>query len=76
MPVAQATLPFVCKWASATDIVTRSNWPKRICQAFLTPSQPTTTVVLSGPMTFFFGSAYLQFHVNRINRWKKTGTPI
>ena len=28
---------------------------------------------LSGVMTFFFSSVYLQFHVNRIARWKKTG---
>jgi hypothetical protein len=31
-------------------IVTLLNWPKRISHAFLTPSQPTTTTVLSGPM--------------------------
>jgi hypothetical protein len=28
---------------------------------------------LSGPMTFFFSTVYLQYHVNRIHRWKKTG---
>ena len=28
---------------------------------------------LSGVMTFFFGTIYLQYHVNRIARWKKTG---
>jgi hypothetical protein len=28
---------------------------------------------LSAPMTFFFSSIYLQYHVNRIARWKKTG---
>jgi hypothetical protein len=28
---------------------------------------------LSGVMTFFFSTVYLQFHVNRIARWKKTG---
>ena len=28
---------------------------------------------LSGVMTFFFSTIYLQFHVNRIARWKKTG---
>jgi hypothetical protein len=28
---------------------------------------------LSGAMTFFFSSIYLQYHVNRIARWKKTG---
>jgi hypothetical protein len=29
---------------------------------------------LSGPMTFFFSTVYLQYHVNRIARWKATGT--
>jgi hypothetical protein len=28
---------------------------------------------LNGVMTFFFSSIYLQYHVNRIARWKKTG---
>ena len=28
---------------------------------------------LSGVMTFFFSSVYLQYHINRIARWKKTG---
>lgn len=28
---------------------------------------------LSGVMTFFFSTIYLQYHVNRIARWKKTG---
>ena len=30
-------------------------------------------LVLNGVMTFFFSSIYLQYHVNRIARWKKTG---
>ena len=30
-------------------------------------------LTLSGPMTFFFSTVYLQYHVNRIARWKKTG---
>lgn len=30
-------------------------------------------LTLSGVMTFFFGTIYLQYHVNRIARWKKTG---
>jgi hypothetical protein len=30
-------------------------------------------LTLSGPMTFFFSTVYLQYHVNRIHRWKKTG---
>lgn len=28
---------------------------------------------LSGVMTFFFSTVYIQYHVNRIARWKKTG---
>jgi hypothetical protein len=28
---------------------------------------------MSGAMTFFFGILYIQYHVNRIARWKKTG---
>jgi hypothetical protein len=28
---------------------------------------------MSGGMTFFFSSMYLQYHVNKIARWKKTG---
>jgi hypothetical protein len=28
---------------------------------------------MSGVMTFFFSSLYLQYHVNKIARWKKTG---
>ena len=28
---------------------------------------------LSGAMTFFFSSIYIQYHINRIARWKKTG---
>ncbi|MCL2659142.1 MAG: DUF4339 domain-containing protein [Acidobacteriaceae bacterium] len=28
---------------------------------------------LSGGMIFFFQSIYLQFHINRITRWKRTG---
>jgi hypothetical protein len=30
-------------------------------------------LTLSGAMTFFFGTIYLQYHINRIARWKKTG---
>jgi GYF domain 2 len=30
-------------------------------------------LVLSGAMTFFFSTVYLQYHVNEIARWKKTG---
>ena len=29
---------------------------------------------LSGPMTFFFSTIYLQYHVNQIAKWKKTGS--
>lgn len=28
---------------------------------------------LSGVMTFFFSTVYIQYHINRIARWKKTG---
>ena len=28
---------------------------------------------MSGVMTFFFSTIYIQYHVNRIARWKKTG---
>lgn len=30
-------------------------------------------LTLSGVMTFFFSTVYLQFHVNRIAKWKRTG---
>ncbi len=30
-------------------------------------------LTLSGAMTFFFSSIYIQYHINRIARWKKTG---
>jgi hypothetical protein len=29
---------------------------------------------LSGVMTFFFSTVYLQYHINRLHRWKKSGT--
>jgi hypothetical protein len=28
---------------------------------------------LSGGMTFFFSTVYLQFHINKIAKWKQTG---
>lgn len=28
---------------------------------------------LSGPMTFFFSTIYLQYHVNKVAKWKQTG---
>lgn len=28
---------------------------------------------LSGAMTFFFSTVYLQYHINRLAKWKKTG---
>jgi hypothetical protein len=28
---------------------------------------------LSGVMTFFFSTVYIQYHINAIARWKKTG---
>jgi len=30
---------------------------------------------LSGVMTFFFNIVYLQYHINAIARWRKTGVP-
>ncbi len=30
-------------------------------------------LTMSGVMTFFFSTVYIQFHINRIARWKKTG---
>jgi hypothetical protein len=36
-------------------------------------STENISLVLSGVMTFFFSSVYLQYHVNSIARWKKTG---
>lgn len=30
-------------------------------------------LTLSGGMTFFFSTAYIQYHINRLARWKKTG---
>lgn len=30
-------------------------------------------LTLSGVMTFFFSTVYIQYHINRIARWKKTG---
>jgi hypothetical protein len=38
-------------------------------------SNPTENIGLrlSGVMTFFFSTVYLQYHINRISRWKKTG---
>lgn len=30
-------------------------------------------LAMSGVMTFFFSTVYIQYHVNRIARWKKTG---
>jgi hypothetical protein len=31
-------------------------------------------LTLSGAMTFFFSTVYIQYHINRLHRWKKTGT--
>ncbi len=30
-------------------------------------------LAMSGVMTFFFGTIYIQYHINRLARWKKTG---
>jgi hypothetical protein len=36
-------------------------------------SRENIGLTLSGVMTFFFSIVYLQYHVNRIHKWKKTG---
>jgi hypothetical protein len=36
-------------------------------------SRENIGLTLSGVMTFFFSTIYLQYHVNRIASWKKTG---
>jgi hypothetical protein len=36
-------------------------------------STENINLTLSGAMTFFFSSIYIQYHINRIARWKKTG---
>lgn len=36
-------------------------------------SKENIALTLSGAMTFFFSIIYLQYHINRIARWKKTG---
>jgi hypothetical protein len=36
-------------------------------------SRENIALTLSGVMTFFFSTIYLQYHVNRIARWKQTG---
>jgi hypothetical protein len=36
-------------------------------------SRENISLVLSGVMTFFFSTVYLQYHINSIARWKKTG---
>ena len=30
-------------------------------------------LTLNGVMTFFFSTVYIQYHINRLARWKKTG---
>lgn len=36
-------------------------------------SRENIGLTLSGAMTFFFSTAYIQYHINRLARWKKTG---
>lgn len=36
-------------------------------------SRENIALTLSGAMTLFFSIVYLQYHINRIARWKKTG---
>jgi len=36
-------------------------------------SKENIALTLSGVMTFFFRIIYLQYHINRIAKWKQTG---
>ncbi|MFZ1941910.1 MAG: DUF4339 domain-containing protein [Terracidiphilus sp.] len=45
---------------------------RRSMEAYYTKVEPIQ-LRLSGGMTFFFGILYLQYHMSRIARWKKTG---
>lgn len=36
-------------------------------------SRENIGLMLSGVMTFFFSTVYIQYHINRIAKWKKTG---
>ncbi len=36
-------------------------------------SRENIALTMSGVMTFFFSLIYIQYHINRITRWKKTG---
>ncbi len=36
-------------------------------------STENISLAMSGVMTFFFSTVYIQYHINRIARWKKTG---
>lgn len=45
---------------------------RRSMEAYYTTAEPIR-LRLSGAMTFFFGILYLQYHMSRIARWKKTG---
>ena len=36
-------------------------------------SRENIALTMSGVMTFFFSLIYIQYHINRIARWKKTG---
>ena len=36
-------------------------------------SKENIALTLSGVMTFFFSTIYLQYHINRIAQWKRTG---
>ena len=46
---------------------------RRSMEAYYNKVEPIA-LRLSGVMTFFFGILYLQYHMSRIARWKKTGT--
>jgi hypothetical protein len=45
---------------------------RRSMEAYYTKVEPIA-LRLSAAMTFFFGILYLQYHMSRIARWKKTG---
>jgi hypothetical protein len=36
-------------------------------------SRENVGLTLSGGMTFFFSTVYLQYHINKLHKWKKTG---
>ena len=55
----------ICYWAGVFSI-------RRSMLTYYNTIEPIQ-LSLSGVMTFFFGIYYLQYHMSRIARWKKTG---